>query len=270
MSSDPTFYTLSEQNFNIAAGESATVDVTFVHDPDALGEHLAGLILVAQNAKIAPQMVYLSAYITYDEAWTEDFEPEFEVEEGETVELPKGWDTTGWLIVKGGGMDMMAMMGMGSGEKSWAPHTDSDSYELISPRLLAGAGDVLRFYADVSSGWLNLEYKLDEETEWSRVNTYITADSIYFIAPKGGIYQLRFTGSSVAVDEFIGFLTPLEDINGDGLLDDDDVDAISEHIMGDTPDNFNEENADVNGDGKIDIADIVAFNKKRKLLDEDQ
>jgi hypothetical protein len=40
--------------------------------------------------------------------------------------------------------------------------------------------------------------------------------------------------------------------------------------MGDTPDNFNEENADVNGDGKIDIADIVAFNKKKKLLDDDE
>ena len=32
--------------------------------------------------------------------------------------------------------------------------------------------------------------------------------------------------------------------------------------------NFNEENADVNGDGQIDIADIVAYNRKKKLLDD--
>ena len=60
----------------------------------------------------------------------------------------------------------------------------------------------------------------------------------------------------------------MEDINGDGLIDDGDVDAISEHLMGDDPANFNEENADVNGDGQIDIADIVAYNRKKKLLDD--
>ena len=38
--------------------------------------------------------------------------------------------------------------------------------------------------------------------------------------------------------------------------------------MGDDPANFNEENADVNGDGQIDIADIVAYNRKKKLLDD--
>ena len=269
MSSDPTFYTLSQQQFNIAAGESATVDVTFNHNPEALGAHQAALILTSTNAQIAMQMIYLSAYITYGDAWTEDFEPEFEVEEGETVELPEEWSTTGWQIVKGGGMDMMAMMGMGGGEKSWAPHTDSDAYELITPHLLAGKGDVLRFYANVSSGWLNLEYKLDKDAEWTFLNTYITADSIYFIAPQAGIYQLRFTGSSVAVDEFIGFLTPPADINGDGVLDDGDVDAISDYLMGNKPANFNEKNADVNNDGKIDVTDIVSFNNKMRMLPPD-
>lgn len=228
MSSNPTFYTLSQQMFDIAAGESATVDVTFNHNSEALGAHQAALVLVPQNAQIATQMIYLSAYITYDDAWSENFEPEFEVEEGETPQLPLGWETTGWQITKGGGMDMMSMMGMGGGEKSWAPHTDSDAYELITPSLQAKKGDVLRFYADISSGWLNVFYKLDVDEDWTYQNTYITADSLYFIAPRSGVYQLKFTGSSVSVDDFIGFLKPMDWAD---LLDGVENDAQNEEVI---------------------------------------
>ena len=210
LSSDPAFYTLNGQVFNIPAGESANIDVTFNYNAEALGAHQAALVLAPTNCQIATQMIYLSAYITYDDAWTEDFEPEFVVEEGQNIDLPLGWSTTGWQITKGGGMDMMAMMGMGGGEKSYAPHTDSDAYELITPELQAKKGDVLRFYADISSGWLNLFYKRDVDVDWTYQNTYITADSIYFIAPYSGTYQLKFTGSSVSVDDFVGFLKPLD------------------------------------------------------------
>ena len=231
MSSDPTFYSLSDQVFNIAAGESASIDVTFNHNSEALGAHHAALVLIPQNAQIATQMIYLSAYITYDDAWSEDFEPEFVVDEGETVDLPIGWSSTGWQVIKGGGMDMMAMMGMGGAEKTWAPHTDSEAYELITPSLQAKKGDVLRFYADISSGWLNLYYKRDVDADWTYQNTYITADSIYFIAPLSGVYQLRFTGSSVSVDDFIGFLKPME---WAALQDDNDENnaIVIEHYQG--------------------------------------
>ena len=233
MSSDPTFYSLSQQMFNIAPGESATVDVTFNFNAEALGAHQAALVLTPTNCQIAMQMIYLSAYITYEDAWTEDFEQEFEVEEGDVPDLPIGWSTTGWQIIKGGGMDMMAMMGMGGGEKSWAPHTDSDAYELITPSLQAKQGDVLRFYADISSGWLNLFYKCEDDADWTYQNTYITADSIYFIAPLTGIYQLKFTGSSVAVDDFVGFLKPMQ---GASLMDASEYDAqnaeVIEHFKG--------------------------------------
>ncbi|MBP5800015.1 MAG: hypothetical protein J6W43_08925 [Prevotella sp.] len=233
MSSDPTFYTLSQQMFEIAAGESATVDVTFNHNPEALGAHQAALVLVPQNAQIAMQMIYLSAYITYKDAWSENFEQEFEVEEGETPDLPLGWETTGWLMTKGGGMDMMAMMGMGGGEKSWAPHTDSDAYELITPSLQARKGDVLRFYADINSGWLNVFYKRNDDADWTYHDTYITADSLYFIAPFSGVYQLKFTGSSVSVDDFIGFQKPME---WAALMDDSEYEAqnaeVIEHFKG--------------------------------------
>ena len=231
MSSDPTFYTLSQQVFTIEAGQSATVDVTFNHNPEALGAHQAALVLTPTNCQIAMQMIYLSAYITYDDAWSENFEQEFEVEEGDTPDLPIGWTTTGWQMTKGGGMDMMAMMGMGGGEKSWAPHTDSDAYELITPSLQAKKGDVLRFYADISSGWLNVFYKRDVDADWTYQNTYITADSLYFIAPHSGVYQLKFTGSSVSVDDFIGFQKPMEwaDLKDDSQYEAQNAEVI-EHF----------------------------------------
>ena len=238
MSSNPTFYTLSQQMFDIAPGESANIDVTFNYNAEALGAHQAALVLSPTNCQIAMQMVYLSAYITYEDAWSEDFEPEFEVEEGDIPDLPLGWSTTGWQITKGGGMDMMAMMGMGSGEKSWAPHTDSDAYELITPSLQAKKGDVLRFYADISSGWLNLFYKCENDADWTYQNTYITADSIYFIAPVSGIYQLKFTGSSVSVDDFVGFLKPMQ---GALLMDASEYEAQNAEVI----EHFNGQNVNV-------------------------
>ena len=106
--------------------------------------------------------------------------------------------------------------------KSWAPHADSDAYELTTPSLQAKKGDVLRFYADISSGWLNVFYKRDVDEDWTYQNTYITADSLYFIAPLSGVYQLKFTGSSVSVDDFIGFQKPMD---WAALMDDSQYDA---------------------------------------------
>ena len=241
MSSDPTFYTISKQMITIAAGESVDIDVTFHHNPEALGAHQAALVLSPTNCQIATQMIYLSAYITYENAWSEDFEQEYEVEEGENPELPIGWETTGWLMTKGGGMDMMAMMGMGGAEKSWAPHTDSDAYELISPSLQAKQGDVLRFYADVSSGWLNVFYKCDVDADWTYQDTYITADSIYFIAPRSGVYQQKFTGSSVSVDDFLDFQKPMDFA---ALKDDNQYEAQNVEVI----EHFKDKKVNVNYD----------------------
>ena len=48
------------------------------------------------------------------------------------------------------------------------------------------------------------------------------------------------------------------DANNDGNVDVADITAIASHILGNTPESFNAENADVNGDGTIDVADITA------------
>ena len=47
------------------------------------------------------------------------------------------------------------------------------------------------------------------------------------------------------------------DINGDGVVDVSDYIGIANHILGLTPEGFNEQAADVNGDGVIDVSDYI-------------
>jgi len=52
------------------------------------------------------------------------------------------------------------------------------------------------------------------------------------------------------------------DVNGDGQLTIKDVTALISYLMGDTPENFVEDNADVNEDGPISIKDVTALISK--------
>ena len=47
------------------------------------------------------------------------------------------------------------------------------------------------------------------------------------------------------------------DVNGDGFVDADDIQAIADYIMGKNPSGFNFANANMNGDTKVDAADLV-------------
>ncbi|MGM9961657.1 MAG: M64 family metallopeptidase [Holdemanella porci] len=51
------------------------------------------------------------------------------------------------------------------------------------------------------------------------------------------------------------------DVNGDGVIDERDMEAIAEYLVGRPILNFNEEVADFNKDGKISVADIPAISK---------
>ena len=47
------------------------------------------------------------------------------------------------------------------------------------------------------------------------------------------------------------------DANNDDKIDVSDITAIASKILGNNPENFNEQNADANADGKIDVSDIT-------------
>ena len=227
-------FALDTNEFAIEASDTAFIGVTYLFDAESLGIHQGVVTFAPTTEVLAPLSYPLTAYSTYADAWTEDFEPEF-LPEDETrpIPLPDGWTTTGWEVSmpsSGGGlMDMLGGLMGGSGDaapKTYMANTSSDAYELVTPRLLAKKGDVLRFYAELGggglmdmlgmfmggaggSGQLNVYYSRDNDENWTYYDTFTQNGYAYFVAPYSGVYQLRFTSTGGSLDNFYG-LHPYE------------------------------------------------------------
>jgi len=237
VSSDETTFGLSVKEFAVNASDTAYIDVTYLFDQESLGIHQGAITFAPSTSVLAPLTYPLTAYSTYADAWTEDFEPEFlREDETQPIDLPAGWETTGWevrLPSSGGGlMDMLSGLMGGGGDatpKTWMATTSSDAYELITPRLQAKKGDVLRFEAELggggmmammgmfmggggASGQLNVFYSLDGSDNWTYYNTFVQNGYVYFVAPYSGVYQLRFTSPSASLDNFYGFRQPIQEV----------------------------------------------------------
>ena len=257
-----TDFAISGSEIAIDASDTVTVDVTYLFNQESLGIHQGTVTFTPTTSVLAPLSYPLTAYSTYADAWTEDFEPEY-LREDETkpIDLPAGWESTGWEVKmpsSGGGlMDMLSSIMGGSDEpKSYMATTSSEAYELITPRLQAKKGDVLRFEAELggggmaamlgmfmgggASGQLNVFYKVDASgtvapanDDWTYYNTYVQGGYIYFVAPYSGVYQLRFTSPSASLDNFYGFRKPIQSVS---LSDDNDAinTAVFEQYNGQT------------------------------------
>ena len=230
-SSDENVFALSGTDLAIEASDTATVDITYLFDQESLGIHQGAITFTPTTSVLVPLTYPLTAYSTYADAWMEDFEPEY-IPDDETLPrpFPEGWSTTGWEVAlpgsEGGLMDMLSgLMGGGdSAPKTWMATTESDAYELITPRLQARKGDVLRFQVELggggmmammgmfmgggAAGQLNVYYSLDNGENWTYYDTFVQNGLAYFVAPTSGIYQLRFTSPSASIDNFYGFLLP--------------------------------------------------------------
>ena len=241
-STDETTFALSTKEFAVEASDTAYVDVTYLFDEQSLGIHQGAVTFSPLTSLLSPLTYPLTAYSTYTDAWMEDFEPEY-LREDETmpIDLPAGWETTGWEVkIPSNGGGLMDMLGgiMGSGDdtpKTYMATTNSDAYELVTPRLQANKGDVLRFEAELggggmmamlgmfmgggASGQLNVYYSLDGNDSWTYYNTFVQNGYIYFVAPYSGVYQLRFTSPGASLDNFYGFRNPIQ---GVALADDND------------------------------------------------
>ena len=239
-------FTFSANEFAVEASDTAYIDITYLFKEESLGIHQGLLSITPTTNFLAPLFYPLTAYSTYTDAWTENFEPEYlREDETQPIDLPEGWETTGWevkLPSSGGGiMDMFSGMmgGSDAAPKTWAAITGSDAYELITPSLQAKKGDVLRFEAELggggmmammgsfmgggASGQLNVFYSLDDGDNWTYYNTFVQNGFNYFVAPYSGIYRLRFTSPNASLDNFYGFRKPIESV---ALYDDyDDINA---------------------------------------------
>ena len=257
-STDETTFALSAKEFAINASDTAYIDVTYLFDEQSLGIHQGAVTFAPTSPVLNPLTYPLTAYSTYADAWREDFEPEYLREDMTApIDLPAGWETTGWEVKmpsSGGGlMDMLGGLMGGGGDaapKTYMATTGSDAYELITPRLQAKKGDVLRFEAELggggmmammgafmggggASGQLNVFYRLEGSDNWTYYDTFIQNGFAYFVAPYSGVYQLRFTSPGASLDNFYGFREPIQAV---ALSDDnDDVNtAVFEQYNGQT------------------------------------
>ena len=229
---DETRLAIKEKSLSVAAGDSVLVEATMLRDDDRQGEIRDLLTFMPTDERVSPQMIAMSAYIIKSDSWAEDFEPTYVIEDQTYPRrFPEGWTTTGWTLTQGGGDDMMALFGGGGGdeEQSWVAKTDSKEYEVITPRLQAKKGHLLRFTADIGGGgmmsmfsmfmggggtpsYLNLYYKRDNDKDWTLYNTYFQSDTIVFKAPYSGFYRLKFMGDGASLDNFYGFSLPKDSI----------------------------------------------------------
>ena len=227
--SDPRYISLDKYSVSLDAGQSDSVNVTVRDNEAEQGEVLAAVIFQPADQKIAMQMSGIHAYIIPKDSWQESFEPEYVVEDKTyPCRFPEGWTSTGWEIVQSGG-DMMSMfMGGDSGDKPYVASSSSNEYELITPRLQAKQGQVLKFNAQAGGGmammmsmfgadmgapqYLSVYYKRNNDQDWTLYNMYFTSGDAFFKAPYSGYYQLKFVGGGSSVDEFLGFSLPKDSI----------------------------------------------------------
>lgn len=228
---DDTRLAINAKNLSIASGDSLLLDATLLRDDERQGEINEILSFVPTDERITSQSVAFNAYIIKSDAWAEDFEYAYVVEDDTYPRrFPEGWTTTGWILTQGGDDDMMSLFGGGDdSEKSWVAKTDSKEYEVVTPRLQAKKGHILRFTAKLGGGglmemlqmfgfggastsYLDLYYKRDQDKDWTLYNTYTKSDTILFKAPYSGFYHLKFQGSGVSLDDFLGFSLPKDSV----------------------------------------------------------
>lgn len=243
IASSNEWFTVSPTELSIAAGDSATVAVTFAYQADDLGEKNADIIFTPADNRILPQTIAVKAYATYTDAWSEDFEPEIEYvgDDEKSFPVPEGWETNGWVVKKGGSGGIAAMMG--GGNNSWQVNSTDNYCDLTTPALQADMGDMLYFEISMGGGGmaamfgggggatvpLTVSFSKDGSNEWQKIGDYTESGAVIFIAPYSGTYKLKFSGQDVMLDNFMGFRTPLELIT---LIDGGDNSAVLQQYDG--------------------------------------
>lgn len=188
--SNTTDFTISETSLDVAAGESATFDLTFNFSTE-YGTKTSAVTLTPNAGDVVT--INVAAAAQDPEEFTEDFE------DG----IPAGWTNKGWAIENA--------PSYGNGTKMvYSGYSNTNT--LLSPRLQAKAGDIIEIQA--LQKWndepLTLEYSIDDAETWEMGFSEVpavnnTLHTLYFTAPSDGIYLLRFSGRYNYIDNICGF-----------------------------------------------------------------
>lgn len=212
-SSNDWLFKISNREFNIEAGDSAKLDVTFVYSEGQIGWNEALLTFSATDKRLSVQKIGVSAIITKPGVWVEDFN-------NPKKELPYGWFTEGWEITD-------STAAVKSGDFMGA---SPGSYLLTPPLDVQAKEDVLVFSVKKGSSGFDMSAMLDmfmgsstkasiltvEKTVygsnyWEKVHEFTDSiDKNYTtLAVTGfepGQYRFRFkSSSSVAIDSVAGY-----------------------------------------------------------------
>lgn len=186
-------FSISESNLTLNAGESKTLDVTFVCD-DNYGKEEATITILPTTEGVDAVTINATAIEQDPETFEEDFENG----------IPKLWTNKGFEVVSN--------PSYGNGTKmAYAGRYSSDN-TLTTPLLVANAGDVIELQALLpwDDETLTMEYSMDKGETWEVAfaetpaanNTLCT---LTWTAPADGTYLLRFKGRYNYFDNIRGF-----------------------------------------------------------------
>lgn len=144
--------------------------------------------------------------------------------------------------------------------------TIPQSVTVIGESAFAGCSNLVAIYCYAENpanltGTVKARSRSGEEVSVaSKVFEGVNKETCLLWVPKGCVATYR---NASGWGEFTNIKEMVKpgDANGDGKLSETDRNYIVRHIMGDTPDDFDEEAANLNGDEKIDVADIVLLNQ---------
>jgi len=220
-SSDEKLFALSANQLSIAAGDSATLSVTFKFIADSIGSHAADITFTPTDNRLKAQTVKFSAGIVDPALWLEDFN---------TLIMPFGCFAEGWVLkdstsIQSGssssGFDFSTLLGGGS----------ADNYLLTPPLMVTKENEELVFSAKTSGG-MDLGSLLGgggDESSSSSCKPFFVDRSVYgtnkwvqvaefsdsltskykelaITTPEPGEYRFRFRAASgVVIDSIAGY-----------------------------------------------------------------
>ena len=193
-SSDASVFTVSDTDFDIAAGESKDITVTFVKGVEGYYDKT----ITISQANVTP--IVLAVTGTYTETWGEDFEGGV---------MPDYWTTTGWTV-----SNSTPTYAAIDNYVAWAG-TSSGTITITTPRLQASEGQQLSFTVGGGTDGtdkLTVEYSNDLSS-WTAIDgsPFTSGGVKSFTAPADGYYYLKFNGKYASLDDFSGFKLAIPD-----------------------------------------------------------
>lgn len=195
IASNSEYFTVTPSELSdIVKDEPQTFTVNFEYSPENTGEKSGIITIVPTYSEESFVTITAHAIARNPNLWEEDFE--------EGV-MPAEWENEGeWSVT--------TPTVSGSNGTKMASIRSYYAKSLITPRLLASQGEVLRFYVGMQydDEPLTIEYSSDKKN-WTPIDAaksgYTASANLEFTAPADGYYYLRFTGTYAMLDNFEGF-----------------------------------------------------------------